>query len=72
MPRAWLKYSFDVAFLKPVDSAKGNGVAILEVTNRGRPILQTSLLRGNGDVRSIAGAGDSSILEQGYTVLWTG
>ena len=67
-----VEYSFDVAFLKPVDSAKGNGVAILEVTNRGKPILQTSLLRGNGDIRSDAGAGESSILEQGYTLLWTG
>ena len=37
-----VEYSFDVAFLKPIDSAKANGVAILEVTNRGRPILQTS------------------------------
>ena len=67
-----VEYSFDVAFLKPVDSVKGNGAAILEVTNRGRPILQTSLLRGNGDVRSEAGAGESSILEQGYTLVWTG
>ena len=67
-----VEYSFDVAFIKPVDSAKGNGVAILEVTNRGRPILQTSLLRGNGDVRSDAGAGEASIFEQGYTVVWTG
>ena len=67
-----VEYSFDVAFIKPVDSEKANGTTILEVTNRGRPILQTSLLRGNGDVKVDAGAGKTSILEQGVTLVWTG
>ena len=67
-----VEYSFDVAFIKPIDPAKANGTAVLEVTNRGRPILQTSILRGNGDLRSEAGAGKESVLEQGYTVIWTG
>ena len=67
-----VEYSFDVAFIKPTDPAKANSTAVLEVTNRGRPILQTSLLRGNGNVRSEEGAGKASILEQGYTLVWTG
>lgn len=67
-----VEYSFDVAFIKPVAPEKANGTTILEVTNRGRPILQTSLLRGNGDVRTDAGAGKVSILEQGLTLVWTG
>lgn len=67
-----VEYSFDVAFIKPADPGKANGTAVLEVTNRGRPILQTSLLRGKGDVRSEAGAGRASVLEQGYTLIWTG
>ena len=67
-----VEYSFDVAFIKPVIAEKANGTTILEVTNRGRPILQTSLLRGNGDVKAESGAGQTSILEQGATLVWTG
>jgi hypothetical protein len=67
-----VEYSFDVSFIKPVVPEKANGTTILEVTNRGRPILQTSLLRGNGDLKSDAGAGKVSILEQGATLVWTG
>jgi hypothetical protein len=67
-----VEYSFDVAFIKPVAPEKANGTTILEVTNRGRPILQTSLLGGNGDVKTDAGAGKATILEQGATLVWTG
>ena len=67
-----VEYSFDVSFIKPVNPAAANATVILEVTNRGRPILQTSLLRGNGDLRAAAGAGRHSILEQGATLVWTG
>lgn len=64
-----VEYSFDVAFIKPVAPEKANGTTILEVTNRGRPILQTSLLSGNGEVKTDAGAGKVSILEQGVTLV---
>jgi len=67
-----VEYSFDVAFLKPTNPNKANGMAVIEVTNRGRPILQTSLLRGQGNLNLETGAGEDSILEQGYTLAWTG
>ena len=67
-----VEYSFDVAFLKPTNPTKANGVTVVEVTNRGRPILQTSLLRGRGNLNLETGAGEDSILEQGYTLAWTG
>jgi len=67
-----VEYSFDVAFIKPIDPARASGTLVFEVTNRGRPILQTSLLRGNGNIRTAAGAGAASILEQGATLAWTG
>ena len=67
-----VEYSFDVAFLKPVDPKKANGTAVVEVTNRGKPILQTSLLNGNGNLRAEGGTSKASMLEKGYTLVWTG
>jgi hypothetical protein len=65
-------YSFDMMILKPIDLAKTNGTLVFEVSNRGRPLLHTSLLDGDGDFDKTSGAGSTFILQQGYMLAWTG
>ena len=67
-----VEYDFEVAVLKPLDSSKASGTLVFEITNRGRPLLQTSLLKGDGKLNEPSGAGSASILEQGHTLVWTG
>jgi len=65
-------YSFDIMILKPIDLSKTNGTLVFEVSNRGRPLLHTSLLNGDGDFDKTSGAGSTFILQQGYMLAWTG
>ena len=56
-----VEFSADLDVLKPRDSAKGNGTALFEISNRGgKGLLGTFQL------------GDNFLLEQGFTLVWVG
>lgn len=66
-------YAFDFYILRPVDIAKGNRKLFYEVTNRGRKL--SGPMNGgpvDDDPRTAAQAGDGLLLEQGYSLVWSG
>jgi hypothetical protein len=64
----------DLSLLRPKDAGRGNGVALIDVVNRGRRTVLTSFNRatGSGDLTADADFGDGLLLAQGYTVVWVG
>jgi hypothetical protein len=67
-------YACEALILKPVDLERGNGWLIYDVLNRGE---QRILSRVNGapagfPAGSQADPGDGLLLEQGYTIAWSG
>ena len=73
-PDGKVEFSADLYILKPRDSAKGNGTALLEISNRGGKGLLNmfDLAQGSQDPRTPAEFGDNFLLEQGYTLVWIG
>ena len=67
-----VELSADLEILAPAVPARGNGVALVDVLNRGRRTLLTSFNRpAQGNIRSIADEiGDGFLLQQGYTLVW--
>jgi hypothetical protein len=63
-----VEMSADFAILRPKDPSKGNGVALLDVVNRGNKTVLTGFNRaatGNE-------LGDGLLMRMGYTVVWVG
>jgi hypothetical protein len=73
-PDGKVEFSADLYILKPRDSAKGNGTALLEISNRGGKGLLNmfDLAQGSQDPHTPAEFGDNFLLEQGYTLVWIG
>jgi hypothetical protein len=70
-----VEFSADLYILRPKDGAKSNGVAIVDVLNRGRKVaLNFNLARGAGatDPKTAADLGDSFLMNAGYTIVWVG
>ena len=69
-----LEFSADVYVLKPRDPAKGNGVILLEVPNRGGKSLLSRFCYGRVmlDPAKEEDFGDRWLLEEGYTLVWVG
>jgi hypothetical protein len=69
--RGHVEYSVDIAILKPVDTAKGNGRLLYDVVNRGK---NTALvhLNDSGDTFTANDAGNGFLMKHGYTVVWSG
>lgn len=74
-----VEYDADLFILQPADRAKGNHKLLYEVTNRGRKFLlhwvndapATSGAAIN-DPRTAEDAGNGFVLDEGYTVVWSG
>ncbi len=69
-----VEFVAEVAILKPVDLAKGNGRIFYEVLNRGRKIslgLMNDAPRTNNPTTA-ADAGNGFLMRDGYTVVWSG
>jgi hypothetical protein len=64
----------DLSILRPKEAGRGNGVALVDVVNRGRRTVLTSFNRAtaSGDLSTDADFGDGLLLAQGYTVVWVG
>ncbi len=66
-----VEYNVDIAILKPVDTAKGNGRLLYDVVNRGK---NTALnhLNDSGDTFTASDTGNGFLMKRGYTVVWSG
>ena len=63
----------DFFLLKPVDLARGNGRLLYDVANRGNKVALGTFNGGGGnDPTALADAGDGFLMEEGYSVLWSG
>jgi hypothetical protein len=69
-----VEFSADLFILRPRDAARSNGVALIEVSNRGRKGLLTGFSRAPGtlDPSTDADLGDGFLTRQGYTLVWVG
>jgi hypothetical protein len=69
-----VEFSSDLYMLRPVDPAKRNGTALLEISNRGGKAMLAFYDRaaGGADPRKPEQFGDGFLLEQGYTLVWLG
>lgn len=69
-----VEFSADVYVLKPRDSRKGNGTALVEISNRGGKGLLLTFNFGTGsrDPMAPPDFGDRFLLKQGFTLVWVG
>ena len=68
-----VEFSADFYALRPVDAATSNGVALMDVLNRGRKTVITSFNRGGTpDPATEADLGDRFLMQRGFTVVWVG
>lgn len=68
-----VEFSSDVYILRPLDDARSNGVALVDVLNRGRKIVLTGFNRGGAsDPATDADLGDGFLMHRGFTVVWVG
>ena len=69
-----VEFSSDFYMLKPRDPAKGNGTALVEISNRGRKDLLNTfdLAAASLDPRTQSDFGDNFLLNRGFTLVWVG
>lgn len=69
-----VEFSADVTILRPIDAAKSNGAAVLEVPNRGYPLILQHMNRAPGrfDFATDADLGDGFLMARGFTLVWVG
>ena len=63
----------DFFLLKPADPGRGNGRLLYDVANRGNKVALGSFNGGGGnDPTTLEHAGDGFLMEEGYSILWSG
>ena len=63
----------DFFLLMPADPGRGNGRLLYDVANRGNKVALGSFNGGGGnDPATLEHAGDGFLMEEGYSVLWSG
>ena len=69
-----VEFSAGLYILQPKDSAKSNGTALVEISNRGGKSLLGlfDFARGSADPRTPDEFGDGFLLNQGFTLVWIG
>ncbi|HZU24224.1 MAG TPA: alpha/beta hydrolase domain-containing protein [Bryobacteraceae bacterium] len=69
-----VEFSSDIYVLKPRDPAKGNGTALVEISNRGgKALLPTfDFSHSSQDPQTTDQLGDAFLLERGFTLVWIG
>ncbi len=71
--RGMVEYATDVYILKPTDLRRGNHQLFMEVNNRGQKFFGS--LNGSplmNDPTTAADAGDAFVLDQGFSLVWSG
>lgn len=69
-----VEFAADLFILKPRDLAKGNGVILFEVSNRGHKgmLSMFDFAVSTGNPSQEGDFGDGYLLKQGYTLVWVG
>ncbi len=69
-----VEFSADLYMLRPRDAAKGNGTALVEISNRGGKSLlyEFDFARPQLNPKSAETLGDGLLLQQGFTLVWVG
>ena len=69
-----VRFTADLFVLQPVDQARGNGVLLFEISNRGtKGILQRfNRAPASNDPTTPAHMGDGFLMREGYTIVWVG
>ena len=69
-----VEFSADLYILQPKDAARRNGVALVEVSNRGNKGLLSGFARaaGSRDPAAETHLGDGFLTTPGYTLVWVG
>src|SRR3954468_21453293 len=73
--RGMVEYVATFTLLRPVDPAKGNGVLVHDMVNRGSKLMLPTFDRtcAMGEATcDLEDAGDGFLFQQGYTILWSG
>ena len=75
--RGMVEYVATFTLLRPLDPAKGNGVLLHDMVNRGNKLLlptynRACTVRPAGGACDLEGAGDGFLFREGYTILWSG
>ena len=69
----WVSYSTDVVILRPKTAATARRVLFYDVVNRGNKVAQGLFVGGGALTTGAApGANFHSVLQSGYTVVWSG
>ena len=66
-----VELSADLVILKPRDAAKGNGIAIFDIVNRGNGVVLPNFDGPPGKTPE-SEAGDGFLLDRGYTIVMVG
>src|SRR4051812_17982297 len=68
-----VEFSSDLYIIRPKDGSKSNGIALVDVLNRGRKPVMGSFIRGGAlDPATDADLGDRYLLDHGFTLVWVG
>jgi hypothetical protein len=68
-----VEFSSDLYILRPKDPARSNGVALVDVLNRGNKIVLNGFNRARSpDPATEADLGDLFLMRFGYTIVWVG
>jgi hypothetical protein len=73
--RGRVEYACDVFILRPTDPARGNGLLLYEVVNRGRKQLFKCICDAgvrDMELASLEDIGNAFPLRRGYTIAWSG
>ena len=66
-------FSADLYIIRPKDASRSNGLALIDVLNRGRKPVLGGFVRGASiDPSTDAELGDRFLLDRGFTLVWVG
>ncbi len=66
-----VEFSGDICILRPLNDAAANGIALVDVVNRGRKTIVTTFdSRAQADPAADADLGDAFLTRQGYTLVF--
>jgi hypothetical protein len=71
-PEGKVAYEVDIAFLRPIDSARGNGWLLVEALNRGgtRALHRINDAPATNDPSTLEDAGNGFLMRRGFTIAW--
>ena len=69
-----VRFTSTLHVLRPVDPARGNGVLLFDIANRGRKVALGTFNRApaSNDPTAPGDFGDGFLLREGYTLVWVG